>query len=222
MILDVKSGVEQILQKYIPENIKNKWRDEDYEIKFRNIKHGLKIFSHLDKIEMEQLFDDTFGLILKHKPILFATALNKYQHMHKYKEKAYESKPFAVQSTIGRFSKYLKRIDASGQIIIDAEGKNDNKIRNLIYSGRKYGIEIRGVNHQPAKEDKLERIVNTINFAESHMSAGIQMADVCSRVIWGHFERGLSDRYEQLRPVFDHVGGRTYEPVISPLKSDWR
>ncbi len=60
------------------------------------------------------------------------------------------------------------------------------------------GITIRSNDCQPRLENILKNVLNTISFTPSHLSAGLQLADVVSRATRSHFERNKSTRFEQL------------------------
>ncbi len=112
---------------------------------------------------------------------------------------------------------YLNRIDGIGAIIIDEEEyRKDREIQRMVQEFRMYGITIRGMNYTPNQEENLTRVLNTISFTPSELSSGIQLADVCSRATWTHFERDKSDRYNQLSGFWDRTEYRVYEPSIVP------
>lgn len=215
--LNAKLGVEGLLEKYVPKNIREENDDKYYEIHHHDILYGKNIFSHLDRSDRISLIYDVVDLILKNNPILFATVVNKVQHRYKYEDRAFNSKILAMQGTIGRFSMYLDRVNAIGSIVMDSEEyKKDNLIRNMVQKFRKEGVEIRGINYQPRKVNKLEKILNTVNFSPSEMSAGIQLADICSSAIWNHFERNMGEVYALIEKIFDQN-----EPSVTPMRKDW-
>ena len=220
--LKAKLGAEELLGKYIPDNERRKWPDSHYEIHYHDLIFGHNIFSHLKHPQRKELADEIFDLIINCKPVLFATAINKLQHKHKYGERAYAPRILAMRATIHRFSMFLEREDFIGSVVVDTEEyKKDIGVRTLIHQLRRFGATIRGINYQPRRENKLKRILNAINLSPSEMSTGIQLADICSRSVWSHFEKQKSNRFDQLKVIFDRGENQIFEPSIIPLKRDW-
>ena len=106
--------------------------------------------------------------------------------------------------------------------MVDEEEYNkDKEIRKLIHQLRRHGAPVGDKDRQLRRKDRLEHILNAVNSSPSEMSTGIQLADVCSRSIWSHFERGKSQRYEQLKHLFDRSESEVFEPAIVPAESLW-
>ena len=58
-----------------------------------------------------------------------------------------------------------------GMVVFDEEEyKNDIKLRGMIQAFKKHGTNITGFLYQPSKNDKLENILNTIQFCTSELS----------------------------------------------------
>ena len=112
----------------------------------------------------------------------------------------------------------LKREGAVGAVTMDAEEyRKDRLIQEMVRTFKKNGIIIRGFNYQPRYVERIGRVLDTINFTDSNMSAGIQLADFCARTTWQHFEKNKSERFNQLSDLWDRDDGRIYEPVVFPL-----
>ncbi len=221
--LKLSEKVEDLLAEYIPEAEREKWPDKHYEIHYHDIIFGKNIFSCLEDKKRKELSDIIFEIITSANPSIFATVINKTQLKRAYGDYAYHPRMLAMQSTIHRFSMYLKREQHIGSVVVDEEEyKKDKEIRHLIHGLKRYGAAIRGFNYQPWYEDKLERILNAVNMSPSEMSTGIQLVDVCSRSIWSHFEKGKSNRFHQLEPFFDRDGNHVYEPSVVPPRSRWK
>ena len=162
---------------------------------------------------------ESFAVIKNSSPILFATAINKSQLKRTYGQNAYEPRALAIQSTIHRFAMHVETNQQLVTVVVDEEYKKDKEIRKTIHQLRRYGAS-KGGDYQPQHDSKLERVLNAVNYSPSEMSAGIQLADVCSGSIWSHFEKQKSHRYEQLKPLFNRVGSRVFEPSVVP--SRWK
>lgn len=209
--------VDKILEKYVPYNERKKWPPKDYEIHYHDIIRGKKIFSHLQHPERKALSDEIFALLLKLKPTLFATAIEKTKHKQKYGLHADNPRSLALRATVHRYSMYLNRHSLLGSVVLDEEEyRKDKELQKMTHEFRRYGIILRGWNYQPRYEDKLDRVLNTITFAPSEMSPGIQLADVCSRATWTHFESGKSNRFNQIAPLWNRDQNRVYEPSVIP------
>lgn len=222
--INAKLLAESLLEEYVPNVERNKWPDSNYEIHYHDIIFGKNVFSHLEDSKRKELADKIFDLILKldPRPVVFATAINKVQHKRKYSNRAFPVRTLAMQATIHRFSMFLEEKDHIGSVIVDEEEyKKDKEVRVMIHQLRRFGATIRGQNYQPSKENNLKRILNSISLSPSEMSTGIQLADVCSRSIWAHFEHKKSNRFNQILELFDRNATRIFEPSIVPLPKDW-
>jgi hypothetical protein len=164
--------------------------------------------------------NEIFDLLLRLKPVLFATVVNKVRMKERYGVNAYDPKVYAIQATIHRFAMFLKRqTDGIGNVMMDTEEyKRDHLLQEMVRTFKRTGIIMRGWMYQPRYEEKLERILNTIAFSDSDLSSGIQLADVCSRTTWQRYEHGLARRFSQLSPLWNREGQLVYEPSIVPKK----
>jgi hypothetical protein len=220
--LKAKLETEKVLQQYIPDVERRKWPEKNFEIHYHDLIYGLNVFSHLKDIQRKELSDKIFEIILECKPILFATAINKTQLKRKYGSNAFPPRILAMQSTIHRFSMFLEREKFIGSAMVDEEEyKKDKEVRELVHQLRRSGATIRGMNYQPKKENNLNRVLNAISLSPSEMSTGIQLADICSRSIWSHFEKKKSERFKQLSGIFDKNSFRTFEPSVIPPPEQW-
>ncbi len=217
---DLKAHQEtnRILEKYVPEDVRTKYRDNQYELHYLHVIRGENIFSHLKTEELKALADEVFNLILELKPVLFATAINKTQLKRVYGIHAHLPNRLAMRATIGRFSIYLKRKNLIGTVTYDAEEyRKDKSLQEMIIGFRRYGIVLTGENYRPRMDDKLGNLLNTINMSASETSPGIQLADFCSRSVWQHFEHGKSNRFNQISAL----GDAGFEPSIVPARNRW-
>ena len=98
----------------------------------------------------------------------------------------------------------------------EEEYRKDRQLQLMVRTFKRYGIIIRGSFYQPRYIERIERVLNTITFAPSITTPGIQLADFCSRTVWQHFERNKSRRFHQLSPLWDRNGNKVYEPSVIP------
>lgn len=217
-----RTETEKLLQKYIEENQRRRFPPYYYEIHYHDIIYGKHLFQDLPDIQRKNLSDEIFSFINTLRPVLFATAINKIQLKRIYGENAYAPRSLGLRATIHRYAIYVDREHLIGSIVVDEEEyRKDKELQAMIQDFRREGITIRGYNYQPALENKLKNVLNAIAFTPSHLSAGLQLADVCSRVTWSHFERNKNDRFNQLSSLWDRHVGRTYEPSVFPRQTKW-
>lgn len=215
--LQARSAVEALLGKYVPPAQRAKWPPSCYEINYHNVQRGKLIFEHLAPLQRKALSDETFNLIKLINPVLFATVINKSKLKQKYGQHAFSPRSLAIRATIHRYSMYLKKNNLIGSVVVDEEEyRKDKELQNMVHEFRRTGIILRGWSYQPIYEDKLDRILNTITFAPSETSPGIQLADVCSRATWANYERSKSDRFNELAHFWNEIGGTKYEPSVIP------
>jgi len=159
----------------------------------------------------------SFNLIVSLKPRLFATAVNKIQLKYRYGIGAYPPKSLALRATIHRYSMCLNKNGMIGSVVLDEEEyRKDRELQTMTHEFRNHGVILRGESYQPRYEDKLERVLNTITFAPSHMSPGIQLADSISKAVFSHFERCKSNRFNQLSTLWNRDLTKVYEPSVVP------
>lgn len=173
------------------------------ELRYASLIAGVKPFNRLSRAERKKLADDTFQLIQALDPTLFAIAIDKLAHWHRY-DRPHSPKTLAMRYIAPRFEKFLSLKDSRGMLIMDAEeAKRDAKLRELITDARELGIVLQSaINPDPLRTDtKLPRVVESIFFARSEHTIGLQMADFCGHAVWRHFERGQSDRFHEIEPL---------------------
>ena len=136
----------------------------------------------------------------------------------RYGAAAHDPKLYGMRATMHRFAMFLSRqTNGIGNVMMDAEEyRKDHMMQEMVNTFKITGCIIRGWNYSPQYEEKLDRILNNISFADSTMITGIQLADVCCRTTWQNFEHEKSNRFEQLKPFWNHAGARIYEPSIVP------
>jgi hypothetical protein len=205
---------ERILKKYIP---KQEWSSKKFELCYHHLIRGKGIYGSLTHPQRFAMANEVFDLILSLKPILFATVIDKPALKGRYGINAYDPKLLAIRATIHRFAMSMKRESAVGAVSMDAEEyRKDHLIQEMVRTFKKNGIIIRGFTYQPMYIERINRIVDTINFTDSNVSSGIQLADFCARTTWQHYERNKSKRFQQISLLWDRVGYRIYEPSVFP------
>ena len=210
--------VKNILEKYVPENIRSKFPEKQFELHYLDIIRGQRLFEHLKRTELKNLADEVFELITSLKPVLFGSAINKTQLKRVYRGNALLPNLLAMRATIGRFTMYLKREGLVGIVTYDAEEyRKDKSLQEMVLSFRRHGIILYGRNYQPNVKPDLGNLLNTINLSPSEASPGIQLSDFIARSYWQHFEHKKSNRFNQI----SHLGDKDYEPVIIPSKYKW-
>jgi len=215
--LKARLEVERILSKYIPDSVRRSWPHRYYEICYHDIQRGKNVYSHLDHPQRKAMSDEIFGLILGLKPVLFATAVDKVNLKQRYGSNAHSPRSYALRATIHRYSMYLNKNSLIGTVLFDQEEyRKDKELQAMVHEFRRTGVILRGMHYQPRYEDRLERVLNTITFAPSETSPGLQLADVCSRSTWAHFERGKSNRFNQISSLWNRSNSRRYEPSVVP------
>ena len=212
--LEAYREVDRILRKYIPTQ---EWSSPKFELCYHHLIRGKGVYHSLSHPQRKAMADEVFDLILSLKPILFATVIDKPALKGRYGINAYDPKLLAIRATIHRFAMSLKRENAVGTVIMDAEEyRKDHLIQEMVRTFKKNGIIIRGFTYQPMYIERIARIIDTISFTASDESSGIQLADFCARTTWQHYEKNQSRRFQQLSPLWDRVGNRIYEPSVFP------
>lgn len=213
--IEANSEVSRITSSYI-----SPWKSigEKTELCYHHLMRGKGVYSQLDHPQRLKMADEVFALLLKLQTPLFATVVDKARLKQRYGVDAHDPKLLGIRATIHRFAMFLKRqVNGIGNVMMDAEEyRKDHAIQEMVRTFKTSGIIIRGWTYQPRYEEKLDRILNTIAFADSISSIGIQLADFCCRTTWQHFERQKSNRFTQLSPLWNQTQCRTYEPSVIP------
>jgi len=222
---EIKKRTNNILEKYIDDNIRSSFPSSYYELHYLELMCGNNIYQKLERIDRRHMADEVFQLIKDIKPIIIATSINKLQMKKVYEDNANPPKLLAVRSVVSKFSMHLTRNDKIGTVVYDEEEyRNDVLMRNMMTSFRRVGTEIKGWKYQPSKTDKLLNVLNTINLCPSELSPGIQLADFVARSVWQRYEREKGRRYDEIAPFWDvdQTNKITYSDSIVPARSKWK
>jgi len=187
------------------------------ELKYSSLLAGAPPYDQMTPLQRRNMGDDLFALILDLKPVLFAAAIQKEKHRALYGANALSPSTWALQLIAPRFHKYLLRIDARGIFIMDAEEtKKNGKLKELIQTAREHGIVLKSSFHPFFTDTKLPRIIESVLFEDSRESPGLQLADFCCHAVWKNFERSMSQRFNQIYPLFDNHNGVVYGLKVWP------
>jgi len=213
--LKANEEVNRILVKYLGSAT---WRGYKLELCYHDLIRGKHQYEGLEHPQRLAMANEVFDLLLELKPVLFATVVKKIRMKERYGIHAYDPKIYGIQATMHRFAMFLKRqTNGIGNVMMDTEEyRKDHLLQEMVRTFKATGIVIRGSDYQPRYEERLDRILNTIAFSDSNLSIGIQLADVCCRSIWQHYERGKSNRFNQLAPLWNRNNGTIYEPSVIP------
>ncbi|ABK78180.1 hypothetical protein CENSYa_1560 [Cenarchaeum symbiosum A] len=203
--IKAKNRVCDILQRYIPEKVREDNKDSHYELHYTDIRFGSNIYSPLSLSDRNSMIDEVFELLLELKPILMAAAIHKTR-MHQLSDGNKNFNTMTVRSLIDKFSAYTVHFDKIGSIVYDEEQyKKDAMMRKKMRLWRRHGLNPRNAGTQA---DMLPNIINTISLSPSEMSSGLQLTDFCARAVWDYLQKKDDSRYKQIRHLFE-IGGCT-------------
>ncbi len=197
----------EIKRNYFP-NIE----DSQIELKYSSLFNKIKPFDSLSGEQRKELADEIFDLILNLKPVLFAVVIDKLEHRKKYVS-AEKPNILAIRYMVPRFSMYLKRISDHGVMIYDSEEMHINKeLRDFLLESRKTGVVLphARIRSPLSVQNRLYNIIETIFFIESHVSPIMQLVDFCAGTVFLKYERGKTDRFDQINNLFDSSQGKIY------------
>ena len=157
------------------------------EMHFANLVGRYGEWRSVTKEDADQVEEKLLSLIDKIEPVVFATVVQKKKLMQRY-ETPIHPRMLSVQATLHRFNMWLNQNNACGIAIMDTEiYRQDKSLQDFVYNLKEKGTIIRGRDYDPRHEDKLERIINTLLFCQSHMSPGIQVADMIAYIVNRHY-----------------------------------
>jgi len=179
-----------IIQKYWPNKPAN----------FKLILHREEIlrksgpFVILTNPEVLNDFNTDLLALLSSTPCLYiSTVLDKYAHKLKYKE-AFEPYSWCLTVMMQRFTKFLKRYNTLGDIIIEARGKKEDRVTKDIYTqvyekGCLFYKNSHYQDHLTSKQIKIS--LKTDNLI------GLQFADLAGSAIQNKilYERKFKDNF---------------------------
>jgi hypothetical protein len=208
-----QARVSELVQRYlgIPPG------SEIYELRFSDLYARRGDYRRLTLAQAQQMEADVLNLLLGLNPTLFATVVDKDRHQSRYGVKAYHPKEMALAGTCQRYDMTLQTLGAYGTVVMDEEQvRKDTRLREMIHRSRRTGLSFRGMSYQPSHDSIPTRINGTVNFAPSHLSAGVQLADFVAGVVWRKYERSEEERFNRIEPLFYRRGNRRFEPSLVP------
>ena len=195
-----KDRIDKILDSYSPEETRRIRPDNEYELHFNAIKSARGIYRKIDKKERDEIIYKTFETIVELGPIAIASTVDKVAERQKRGEGAFHPQSYAMSYVVHKFSMHLNRLNRIGSVIYDEDKiQFDLLLQKAIINFRKNGIEI---GPQPSS-DKLENILNNINFCPSHLSPGLQLADFAAGAVWQRYERGNDEFYKIIESLWE-------------------
>jgi len=222
MILDPESDLKgrrkvcEMMKECIPEETRKVRPPNEYELHFGAITAGRGIYRKLSKEARSEIIGKTFELILELRPILIASTVDKIRERRKYGEGSILPQLYAMRSVINKFSMHLNRLGKVGSVVYDEDKIQFNRVlQEEITRYRRDGIAIHGWMYRP-KPDRLQNILNNVNFCPSHMSSGLQLADFVAGAIWRKYETEDERHYKLLDSLWerDENSHRTYRDSI--------
>lgn len=174
------------------------WNDE---IKASDIRKGGKAFSGWDANRRQQFIRDLAVLIGGNPDIhLFTVIIDKSKVDLTKKDRLIKPEVRSLELLLERYNSFLgQQKDNTGIVILDPvkESSDDNLRRFQSYLASK------SEHFQPL------HIVESTFFAKSHTSNMIQIADVCSNIIYRELNRrGREPEYRSLEDRFARHNGR--------------
>jgi hypothetical protein len=186
------------------------------ELHYGDIINGRGPYASFSKEQKKSISDDVWSLILDLAPVLIGTVVRKPRLKERYGVNAFPPNEYGLIATCDRFHRHLVGTDCLGMILMDTETMaSQAAMQKIVHSGRRWGARIFGVVGAP-DNPRLDRILNTLVFTPSHMSAGVQIADFVAYATWSNFERAKGDRFRQIATLWRRTGGFA-EPSVVPL-----
>ena len=211
--LQADKETDRILREYVPSS---EWNSPKFELCLHDLHRGDGVYSTLDHPTRWSMANEVLNLILHLRPTLFATAIDKLRMKQKYGVNAIHPRSLGTRATIHRYAMSLARRNMIGSVRFDEEDyRKDLDLQQMVRTFKRSDIIIRGSVYQPRHVERIDKILD-VSVASSTMTPGIQLADFCARWSWLHFERGKSDRFNQLSPLWDRDKTRIYEPSTVP------
>jgi hypothetical protein len=201
---------EAILERQFPDE-----SNRPSELHYGDIVNGRGPWFALSREQRKDVSDEVWAQIIEIAPTLIGTVVRKSRLKERYGDRAMPPNEYALTATCDRFHRHLIETDGLGMILMDTENMaSQAAMQKIVHAGRRWGGRIGGIIGDP-NNPRLERILNTLVFTPSHMSAGVQMADFVAYATWSHFERNKGDRFREISELWRQSGTFT-EPSVVP------
>lgn len=170
--LGVETAVEGIVEQYVPEEDRPK-----FEFHASDLFQGHGYFEDWERKVRIEVLEALLKVITDHGLSVVYGAVHKARLHAQYRYPA-DHHSLAFLLCAERIERWFVRTcpNETGMLIAD-ETKAKAEIKKSLKQYRKSGIPL-GI-----RDERLEHIIDTIHFADSHESFGIQLADFCSYVI---------------------------------------
>lgn len=173
------------------------------EIHCAELNHGKGVYSHLAPDQRKQLFRDMCKIVSDFREsevTMFSVVYEKAWWFSRNPGKSGDDLYIhAFENLVSRFDLFLKRRFYEGR---PSKGLIVADPRNTAFSSalRKavLGFQVSGTQWA-----KLENVVESVLFLQSHESPGLQVADLAAYAVWRLAERGETFLAEQLKYGFD-------------------
>lgn len=203
--------VAELINEYFPDPKKRPNELHYSELIARKGPYGL-----LSESKRKELADNVFKITRNIKPTLFAIVVDKIRHYNQYK-KPELPKQLALRFIAPHFSKFLQRRNEVGILIYDTnQARSDMFLREFLERARKAGIVLQTWEDPLRTQNRLDKVVESIFFLESHLSPIIQLTDFCAYAIFSKYEHGKEDRFNEIYDLFDRDNGNVWGLVMWP------
>jgi hypothetical protein len=170
--LAVEAAMEEVIEQYVPEKDRPK-----FEFHTSDIFQGHGYFEHWERKVRAEVLKALLKVIIDHDLSVIYGGVHKSRLSAQYIYPAdHHSLAFLLCAERIEHWFVKNHPDETGMLIAD-ETKAKSEIKKSLKQYRKSGIPL-GI-----REERLEHIIDTIHFADSHESCGIQLADFCSYII---------------------------------------
>jgi hypothetical protein len=202
-LLDGENALERVLEKHIPEA-----DHEGFEFHAHDLFTGSNYFGNKHKWPQTKrtlIIKDVLDVLIElDLPVIYG-AINKTAHRAKYYT-PFDEHGLAFMFFVERIDKWVADCNSSECCLLIAdETKKEKVIRSSLRQYRKQKIPI-------GRPVKLDHITDTIYFADSKASWGLQIADFCNYFIKRHLIGGN----ELAEKVYQYFKEQIQEGTVFP------
>ena len=211
--IQIHEEVPRLLRTYCPGA--HAW-EPSYELHYGSIINGRPPFDSLTRDQRLSLSNDVFDLIMRLRPTLIGTVVDKDLLARRYHDPMAVNE-YALNSIIDRFNRHLSETSRVGTAVMDSVGTEaDGSLQRLVHVSRAVGAQIGEV--LPGRTpSRLERVLNGVLFAPSYGSPGVQLADFVAYATFSKYERNKSRRFDQIDALWRR-SGNFREPSVIPKR----
>ena len=137
--IEIHREVPRLLRAYCPEA--QAW-EPSYELHYGAIINRRPPFDSLTQEQRKALSDDVFNLILRIRPVLIGTVVDKDRLARRYRDPMAVNE-YALNSIIDRFNRHLTETNQVGTAVMDSVGTEaDGSLQRLVHVSRTVGAQI--------------------------------------------------------------------------------